>query len=429
MRPATGHVAECINAALRHAEAAALAILERRDDDALAEAAAVDRALPIAGEVVAVKACFDVAGWTTHAGSAVLADAPLATADAPMVSALRSAGAIVLAQTNMTEFAYGALGLNSTYGTPTTPLRPGERRVSGGSTSGGAVAVALGLADIALGSDTSGSIRIPAAFCGVAGFKPSQGRYPSGGMIPLAPTFDAPGLIASTAAHVRRIDTALVDGGRGPSSAGSMGDLHMLIPRDAIDAGDTDPEVLERFAHWLRVLAAAGVRLTETDLPMLTEASLAAREGSVIAVEAFDWHRDLIADQFDRYDPRVGPRIQHGAEVLASEYVAALRKLGDCMRRYDTALEGADAILTPTVPVLPPRVVDIQTMQAYLAMNTEVLRLTEFANRLDLPSVSLPGDVTDRQPIGLMLTGRRGGDAALLDLGVLLERCIAAAGE
>jgi aspartyl-tRNA(Asn)/glutamyl-tRNA(Gln) amidotransferase subunit A len=428
-RPATDRVAGCIDAASRHAEAAAVAILQRRDDEALSEAATMDPSSALAGEVLAVKACFDVTGWTTHAGSAVLADAPAATADAPMVGALRSAGAILLAQTNMTEFAYGALGLNSTYGTPITPLRPGERRVSGGSTSGGAVAVALGLADIALGSDTSGSIRIPAAFCGVAGFKPSQGRYPSGGMIPLAASFDAPGVIGSTAAHVRRVDAALVgDAGRA-SSPRSLDDLHMLIPRDAIDAGETDPEVLVRFEHWLRLLAAAGVKLTETDLPMLTEASVAAREGSVIAVEAFDWHRDLIAERIDRYDPRVGPRILHGAGVLASEYVAALRKIGDCKRRYDAALEAADALLTPTVPVLPPRIADVQTMPAYLAMNTEVLRLTEFANRLDLPSVTLPGDLTDRQPIGLMLTGRRGGDGALLDLGELLERCIAATAE
>ena len=169
-----------------------------------------DTTLPLAGEVLTVKACFDVAGWTTHAGSAVLAGAPPAVADAPIVAALRSAGAILLAQSNMTEFAYGALGLNSTYGTPTTPLRPGEERVSGGSTSGGAVAVALGAADISLGSDTSGSIRIPAAFCGVAGFKPSQGRYPSDGMIPLAASFDAPGLVATTAANLRHIDAALV---------------------------------------------------------------------------------------------------------------------------------------------------------------------------------------------------------------------------
>src|SRR4051794_37759446 len=188
----------CIERADAESDAMAVAYLARRDQQALTEAAAVDPSLPLAGEVLAVKACFDVEGWTTHAGSAVLADAAVATADAPMVEQLRSAGAILLAQTNMTEFAYGALGLNSTYGTPTTPLCPGDDRVAGGSTSGGAVAVALGAADIALGSDTSGSIRIPAAFVGAAGFKPSQGRYPTGGMIPLSTSFDAPGIITTT---------------------------------------------------------------------------------------------------------------------------------------------------------------------------------------------------------------------------------------
>lgn len=397
------------------------ALLARRDDEALAEAAVVDPTLPLAGEVVVVKACFDVAGWTTHAGSAVLAGAAPADVDAPLVAALRSAGAIVLAQTNMTEFAYGALGLNSTYGDPTTPLRPGEKRVAGGSTSGGSVAVALGAADFALGSDTSGSIRIPAAFCGVAGFKPSQGRYPSEGMIPLAASFDAPGFVAPTISYLRRVDAALVDDDRRPLIERILGDVLLLVPVDAIRAGATDQIVLDRFAEWIGVLTAAGANITEIELPMLTEASMAAREGYVIAVEAYDWHRELIAQHLDGYDPRVGSRIMHGAEVFASDYVAASRKIADCRRRYDTALQGADAILTPTVPILPPRIADVQTTDAYLAMNTEVLRLTEFANRLDLPSATLPGGFPDRQPIGLMLTGRRGGDVVLLDLAVMLE--------
>jgi aspartyl-tRNA(Asn)/glutamyl-tRNA(Gln) amidotransferase subunit A len=419
------HVRDCIDQAGNEAEAMAIALLVRRDDDALAEAATVDTSLPLAGQVLTVKACFDVAGWTTHAGSAVLADAPAASADAPMVTALRSAGAILLAQTNMTEFAYGALGLNNTYGTPTTPLRREERRVAGGSTSGGAVAVALGVADISLGSDTSGSIRIPAAFCGVAGFKPSQGRYPSGGMIPLAPSFDAPGLIATTVEQLRSIDGSLFGGTVPAARGGSIAGVHLLVPIDAIDAGDTDPEVLDRFNGWVETLAAAGVQITTTQLPMLTEASLAAREGFVIAVEAYDWHRDLIAKYFQRYDGRVGPRILHGASVMAGDYVAALRTINDCRRRYDEALDGADAILTPTVPILPPRVDDVQTIETYLAMNTEVLRLTEFANRLDLPSVTLPGSAVDPQPIGLMLTGRRGGDTAVLDLAVRVETWLA----
>jgi aspartyl-tRNA(Asn)/glutamyl-tRNA(Gln) amidotransferase subunit A len=428
------HLRNCIERAEAHAEALSVALLARRDVDALAEAAVVDETLPLAGDVLTVKACFDVAGWTTHAGSAVLADAPPASADAPMVAALRAAGATLLAQTNMTEFAYGALGLNSTYGTPTTPLRPGEHRVAGGSTSGGAVAVALGIADLSLGSDTSGSIRIPAAFCGVAGFKPSQGRYPADGLIPLAKSFDAPGLIASTAARLHRVDLALVDRDPKSASVSHISDAHLLVPGDAIRAGQADPEVLECFDHWLEMLAAAGVRLTETELPMLTEAALAAREGSMIAVEAYDWHRRLIADRFDLYDPRVGSRIVHGSTVLAANYVAAQRIIGECRRRYDEALDGADGVVTPAVPIMPPRIADVETMADYLAMNTEVLRLTEFANRLDLPSVTVPGvvgpgvvgsgNLDDRSPIGLMLTGKRGGDAALLDLAVLVERCI-----
>ncbi len=280
---------------------------------------------------------------------------------------------------------------------------------------------ALGIADLSLGSDTSGSIRIPAAFCGVAGFKPSQGRYSSEGLIPLAPSFDTPGLIASTVAHLHRVDLALVDRDPRRSSVSQIGDAHLLVPRDAIEAGQTDREVLERFERWLAMLVDAGVRITETDLPMLTEASLAARAGSVIAVEAYDWHRDLIAEKSDEYDDRIAPRIQHGATVLAADYAAALRTIADCRRRYDAALDGVDAIVTPTVPILPPGVADVQRTEDYLAMNTEVLRLTEIANRLDLPSVTMPGD---RAPIGLMLTGRRGADAALLDLAVLVERCI-----
>ena len=430
MQSTTDHVNHCIGRATAEREAMTTALVASRFDEAIAEAAVVEPSLPLAGEVVVVKACFDVAGWTTHAGSAVLADAPPAEVDAPLVAALRSAGAIVLAQTNMTEFAYGALGLNSTYGDPATPLRPGEQRVAGGSTSGGAVAVALGAADFALGSDTSGSIRIPAAFCGVAGFKPSQGRYPSGGMVPLAASFDSPGFVAPSVSYLRRVDVALVGGGRRPSSVDwSLSDVHLLVPVDAVSAGATDQVVLDRFEQWIGALAAAGAKITETQLPMLTEASMAAREGYVIAVEAYDWHRELIAEHLDLYDTRVGSRILHGAQVLASDYVAALRKIDACRRRYDAALEGADAILTPTVAILPPKIADVQTTESYLAMNTEVLRLTEFANRLDLPSVTLPGSLPDRQPIGLMLTGKRGGDVVLLDLGVMIEDALSRFGE
>ena len=171
--------------------------------------------------------------------------------------------------------------------------------------------------------------------------------------------------------------------------------------------------------------AAAGVTITEADLPMLIEASIATREGSVIAVEAYDWHRDLIAAQFDLYDPRVGPRIRHGATVLAADYVAALRRIDDCKHRYDAAVSGVDAIVTPTVAILPPRIADLESMETYLAMNSEVFRLTEFANRLDLPSVSLPGRLDRPRTHRADADRPAGRDAAMLDLAVLIETCLA----
>jgi len=416
MTSAQDRVRLCIERANANAEAMATAYLARRDEEALLDADILDPARPLAGQVLAVKACFDVTGWVTHAGSSVLADIPPAGTDAPMVAALRDAGAIVLAQTNMTEFAYGALGLNRTYGTPTTPLAPGEERVAGGSTSGGAVAVALGAADIALGSDTSGSIRIPAAFCGVAGFKPSQGRYSPGGMIPLSRSFDAPGIITQTVADLRRVDDAIAVRATPPTDR-AIEDLRLIVPVDAIEAGMTD-QAVDAFEQVVERLEAAGAMITRTNMPMLTEACLAARNGSMIAVEAYDWHRELIAHRLDDYDPRVGPRIMHGAEVLAADYVAAARKIRECELRYDQSMTTVDAIITPTVPILPPRIEDLQTTDAYLAMNTEVLRLTEIANRLDVPSVTMPCEANTTQPIGVMLTGRRRQDDQLLDIAV-----------
>ena len=402
-----------------------IAYLAQRDEQALAEAAGVDPSLPLAGEVLAVKACFDVEGWTTHAGSAVLADAPPASCGCAhrRATAFRRGGRAGPDQHDRVRLRRA--GLNSTYGTPTTPLCPGEDRVAGGSTSGGAVAIALGAADIALGSDTSGSIRIPAAFVAAAGFKPSQGRYPTGGMIPLSTSFDAPGIITATVGDLRRVAAAITPAADAAIGTSDLDALRLIVPVDAIEAGATDTEVMDRFEDALQRMAAAGATITKTDMPMFSEASIAAREGWVIAVEAYDWHRQLIAEHLDMYDPRVGPRIMRGAEVLAADYVAALRKIRECRLRYDRAVADVDAVITPTVPILPPRVADLQDSDAYLTMNTEVLRLTEVANRLDLPSVTMPCTVNERRPVGVMLTGRRAQDDQLLDISVAVEACLA----
>ena len=422
MRAHEAHVLDCLTAADKHHSAAAVALLARRDEAALAEAAAIDASLPLAGDVLTVKALFDVAGWVTHAGSSLLADAPPATVDAPLVSVLRRAGALLTAQTNMTEFAYGALGLNDTYGTPVTPLLPGQDRVSGGSTSGGAVAVALRMADIALGSDTSGSVRIPAAFCGVAGFKPSRGRYPDGGMLWLSPTFDVPGIIARSADDCRRVDAAITCRSPSPTTVRSLTSVHAIVPSE-VARDQLDPEIEATFGSWCSSLANAGARVTEKSMPCLTDASAAARDGGVIAAEAYMLHREWINSSPERYDHRVGPRIALGQHVLAHQYIAALRRLRQCADRFhaDLAEAGADLIITPTVSMLPPRISDLVDYDTYLAINIESFRLTEFANRLDLPSISIPGDLAQPRPYGLLLTGQRHQDDDLLDIAAAME--------
>ncbi|BAX61583.1 amidase family protein [Burkholderia stabilis] len=413
-----------------HPDDIGTAWLARRDDAALDEACAADAtarrdacAVPLAGTVLTVKACFDCEGWVTHAGSRVLAGDPPARTDAALVAALRRTGAVRIAQTAMTEFAYGALGVNRAYGTPATPLDARRERVAGGSSSGAAVSVALGAADLSIGSDTSGSARIPAAFCGVAGFKPSRGRYPDAGMRFLSTTFDVPGILAATARMCRRVDTVLHGRAAGRPVPASIKDLHFIVP-ERFASDDVDPAVGQAFDTWLSRLSARGARIERKRLDCAVEAGAVARAGGIIAAEAFMLHRTLLETAADRYDPLVGPRIAAGEHVRAHDYAAALLRLAALANAYHAELGDAHAVLTPTVPMLPPRIADLADETTYLAANARAFRLTEFANRLDLPSISVPGDCHQKQPIGLLLTGRRGDDARLLDAAVLVERAL-----
>lgn len=421
-----------VEQARAHPAHAHLAILARRDEHALAEAAAWDQLLangaavaPLAGRTLSVKACFDVAGWVTHAGSRALAGEPAACADASLVAALRRSGAVLVAQTNMTEFAYGALGVNAHYGTPTTPLGSHDSHgalVAGGSSSGGAVSVALGFADLALGSDTSGSARIPAAFCGVAGFKPSRGRYPDGGMLYLAPSFDVPGLLATSAADCRDVDGALTGHGHAIRALPALRGLCCLVPERLLTDTLALP-VASQFDAWLATLSAAGVRIVRRPLDCIERAGAVARDGGVIAAEAYALHRTTLERLGAHYDPLVRARISAGADVKAHDYVAALRELHRLAAQYHDALAdtGADAVLTPTVPIPPPALDALRNEDAYLRTNAQAFRLTEFANRLDLPSISIPGDLRQRGPIGLLITGRHGRDRYLLDIAAAVE--------
>lgn len=404
------------------AEDTRLAVFQRRDDEALSEAQAWEAlastgsppALPIS---LSVKACFDVAGWVTTAASRVMENAKPATKDAGLVTKLRRQGAVIVNQSNMTEFAFGALGINNSFGTPRSPLDPARERTAGGSTSGGAVSVALGFADVALGSDTSGSIRIPAAFCGLAGFKPSHHRYDRDGMLFLSPTFDIPGFIAKDVSMLQRVDEAVTGVTHSDGSLPVEG-MRFLVPF-AFATADADDAVTLAFRESLDALRAAGATIVEEDFADLATYGPVAVEGGIIIAEAYAWHRPHLERSRDLYDYRVGPRIQLGADVRASAYAAALEKLATLAQTYHRRLTGFDALLTPTVPIIPPRIDDVADDEPYYRLNRLTFRLTEVANRVDAPSVTIAPDPS--KPIGLMMTGHRGADARLLAVSRAIE--------
>lgn len=431
-------------AAVERAEAAGSAfdqigqvLLRTRFASARAEANAFDALcnagvpLPLAGLTLAVKACFDVRGWVTDAASAVLKHEPPAIEDAPLVAALRQAGASLVGHANMTEFAFGALGINTTTGTPRTPLDIRRERVAGGSTSGGAVSVASGLADIALGTDTSGSVRIPAAFCGLVGFKPSKGVLSDAGCIPLSASFDVPGFITRDMTTVLRVVDALRVY-RQPVSRERLdehrtrllSDVRFAVPQD-FALGRTDETVARAFERTVERLKQCGATVVERNFVDLTLPSRIAAESGIIIADAYALHEKWLHERLAQYDPLVGPRVIAGQDVAAHRYINGKRALKEFARVFDEETAGFDALLTPTVPIVAPRVDDLRTTEEYLRVNALAFSLTELANRIDVPSIALPFGPADAGPYGLMLTGRRSDDVRLLSIARRVEQALA----
>ncbi|MFG5778495.1 amidase family protein [Comamonas sp. J-3] len=403
---------------------ASLAFTRLRVEDACAEARAVDAlrargamSLPLQGQVFGVKACFDVQGWVNHAGSKVLADSAAATADAPLVARLREAGAVLLGHNNMTEFAYGALGQNSTYGTPLCTTLADQARVSGGSSSGGAVAVSRGMQTFALGSDTSGSVRIPAAFCGVVGFKPSKHRYADGGMQKLSTSFDVPGFIARDVATCIQLDK--VAALPLPQRAAEQCQTPLLlVPAHMLEL--LDEKVRSAFEQVMAYLQQSGYTVEVRELKSWQRAPGVARTGGIIAAEAFVAHQACLQTSLAAYDPKVGPRILAGQQVLAAHYLSACQELEQLRNAFTAELGDAALVLSPTVPMPPPTVQELEDLERYLALNARSFALTEPANRLDLPSISLPLP----EPfawMGILLTGQNQADEQLLAWALQLE--------
>jgi aspartyl-tRNA(Asn)/glutamyl-tRNA(Gln) amidotransferase subunit A len=373
-----------------------------------------------AGIPVALKDLFDIAGEPTPAGSRALADAPPAAADAPVVQRMMAVGFVPVGRTNMTEFAFSGLGINPHYGTPLSPWDRAAARIPGGSSSGTAVAVADGMAAAGLGTDTGGSCRIPAAFCGVVGYKPTARRVPIDGVLPLAPSLDSVGPLAPSVACCTIIDAILAGEPPVPPVPAALAGLRLAIPANFGRDG-MDTHVAAAFDRALAALSAAGARITEARFPTFDALPAVNAKGGLATAEAYAWHRALLAEKGAQYDPRVRSRIERGAQQSAADYLDLLAARRRLIAEFDAATRPFDALLLPTTPIVPPRLAELDDEAEYHRQNLLILRNTAPGNFLDRCAISLPCHRPGEPPVGLMLMGETMGDERLFSIAAAVE--------
>jgi aspartyl-tRNA(Asn)/glutamyl-tRNA(Gln) amidotransferase subunit A len=375
---------------------------------------------PWAGIPVSIKDLFDMAGDVTTAGSKVLRGHAPAGADCAAVARVRAAGFIPIGRTNMTEFAYSGLGLNPHYGTPLSPFDRQHGRAPGGSSSGAAVSIAEQMSYGALGTDTGGSCRIPAAFCGIVGFKPTARRVPVSGVFPLSQTLDSVGPLGASVGCCAALDAVLADE---PAATLAMVELRAcrfaLPTHYALES--LDPHVARSFERAIRQIRTAGAEVSEIPLAELDELPGINRGGGFSGPEAYALHRERLESQGALYDPRVLIRLQRGKAQTAADYLDLIRARADLQRRVDESLEGFDAVLLPTTPIIPPLLQDLQSDEAYLRANQMALRNTSVANFLDRCAISVPCHEAGTAPVGLMLMGAQGADRRILATAAAIE--------
>lgn len=373
------------------------------------------------GIPIAIKDLFDIAGEVTTAGSKALADRPPAMTDAVAVARLRQVGFVLLGRASMTEFAYSGLGMNPHYGDPRAPFDRATGRVSGGSTSGGAVAVADGMAHAALGTDTGGSCRIPAAFCGIVGYKPTARRVPQGGCVPLSPSLDSIGPLARSAACCAALDAILAGEDFAPLMPATLAGLRLAVPTTiALDGLASEVEVA--FEAALARLAKAGVLISRIAVPEFDEIGPINAKGGLTAPESFAWHRDLLTAKEALYDRRVSVRIKRGATVTAADYIDTLTARCGLIARAAQRLAPFDALLMPSVAILPPAIADLATDDdAYTQANLMALRNASLINMIDGCALSLPLQATGDAPVGLTVAGVAGADRRVLAVSAAVE--------
>jgi aspartyl-tRNA(Asn)/glutamyl-tRNA(Gln) amidotransferase subunit A len=376
---------------------------------------------PLAGIPISIKDLFDVAGEATPAGSKILANAPPASAHATVIARVLAAGLIPIGRTNMTEFAFSGLGINPHYGTPASPWDRAKRRIPGGSSSGAAVSVADGMAFAGLGTDTGGSCRIPAAMCGIVGYKPTARRVPITGVLPLATSLDSIGPLANSVECCATIDAVLAGEKLPVVVPAEIAGLRLAVPENIVmDA--VEAPIASAFERALSRMSAAGARISRVAFPVMDEIAVANRTGGLAAAEGFAWHRKLLGAHGDGYDPAIRKRIARGAPISAADYIELLAARASIIARMNAATSDYDALAMPTCPLAPPPIADLEADESeYGRVNILQLRNTTLANFLDRCAISLPCHAPGQAPAAFMLMGETLGDARLFTIASAVE--------
>jgi aspartyl-tRNA(Asn)/glutamyl-tRNA(Gln) amidotransferase subunit A len=394
------------------------ALAEAAHADALRKRGIVRSAVD--GLPVSVKDLFDVAGDATRAGSKLLAGAPPARADAPAVARLRAAGAILVGRSNMVEFAFGAVGLNPHYGTPRNPWDRKTGRVPGGSSSGAAVSVADGMCVMGLGTDTGGSVRLPAALCGVAGFKPTARRVPREGAFPLSYTLDSVGPLANTIACCAAYDAVLAGDPDARLAELPVRGLRLLVPRTAVFDG-LEPQVARAIDAALAALARAGAALVEQPVPALARDAAYFRHGGLAGPESVHVHRAHLG-RLAEFDPRVAMRVEAGKAMSAAEFVELVSLRQACIRELEALAAPCDALVMPAVPCVAPAIAEADASdEAYMRCNLRILRNARLVNFFDGCAATLPCHAAGEAPVGLMVCGAAMSDRHVLAVARAIE--------
>jgi Asp-tRNA(Asn)/Glu-tRNA(Gln) amidotransferase A subunit family amidase len=381
---------------------------------------------PLAGLAVSVKDLFDVAGQTTSAGSLVLRDALPALSDSTAVARLRHAGAAFIGRTNMAEFAFSGVGINPHFGTPHNPGASDLPRVPGGSSSGAAVSVATGAAFIGLGSDTGGSIRIPAALCGVVGFKSTARLVPVNGVLPLSTTLDTVCALTRSVPDAMLVHEILAQRRvvRSPAPLAA----YRLGVANTVMLDGLDKTVTQAWHRTLDMLRRTGARIDDIPLSEIDELQQIQASGGFSAAESYAWHHELLGSKKESYDPRVAARIERGASMSARDYIELLLARRKWIDRMTQRLQGFDAVLSPTVAVVAPPISDIAPGaprdDAFFRTNALLLRNTSVVNMLDGCAISIPCHAAGELPVGLMVWAGALQDDPVLNIALEIENLL-----